>query len=290
MNLLTPSILIIKAETNLSKFKNIFSLGWSKYFNFIHSIVLITKYFRFVSLVILMLISIDLSAQKKSNYELFCDTARTYLNESNYEISIKYYTKAIQLNPKLGDSYKYRGMAKIYNQDTVGACLDFLKSTKLGYKDEWNIETDFKTYCYCENGQINPKLKNNSSFKVQKYSPLEFNEARIYPNEIGEPVLRINIHNNSTKTIDAFRCKVQCLNRFDEPVKDPFSRSNQAYITDQETIRPGEDGGGLNSFVFHFQGQTTKIKIILVKVHFTDGTFWVPKPGQIISTIANTPF
>ena len=54
-------------------------------------------------------------------------------DQQNYIDAIKDFDIAIELNPKLGESYFERGVAKHKLQDINGAYLDWSKAKELGF-------------------------------------------------------------------------------------------------------------------------------------------------------------
>ena len=195
-----------------------------------------------------------------------------------------------------GESFAMAGKSQLQNGDTIHACINFLKAKALGYyrlnffynENEEESEDDVILYCYDEKNQIKKALRDNPEFKILNYPPLDFFSAEIFNDELGTPTLKLQMHNNSAKIVDAFKCVVKCYNRFDEAVKG-IENSNTGIITDQARIDPGEDGGNIEGYSFTFFSGISKMKLTLLKVHFQDGSNWVPKVGQIFTSTATSP-
>ena len=100
-------------------------------------------------------------------------------------------------------------------------------------------------------------------------SPIAFLYAAITYNSIGVPQASISIKNITKKTIDAYTIRIECYNNFDRPVNHIDGNIFQGIS--QETINPNEEDL-FNTWVLHGFDNTTKIKISLREVHFTDGT------------------
>ena len=59
--------------------------------------------------------------------------------EDNYEKAIDDFSMALDLNPKIAQTYLSRGIARLNTNDSEGACRDFNKSFSLGNRAayEW---------------------------------------------------------------------------------------------------------------------------------------------------------
>jgi len=69
----------------------------------------------------------------------YAKTAEDYLKAGNtkyelkdYKGAIKYYNKAIELNPDLAEAYYNRGIAKIRLGQKDDGCFDFSEASELG--------------------------------------------------------------------------------------------------------------------------------------------------------------
>jgi hypothetical protein len=173
--------------------------------------------------------------------------------------------------------------------DTMNACFNFMLAKMAGfykpkayYNDgEDEQQDDVVKFCYDDEGLIKSGLQKNQKYKLLNYPPIEFVSALIVSDEFS-PVLKIEVHNNQSRTVNAFRCKVECFTNFGEPVRG-VSRTNFGTITNQETIEPGQDGGVGTTYSLWFKDGIGKAKVTLLKVHFSDGTIWTPKPDQKIT-------
>jgi hypothetical protein len=61
------------------------------------------------------------------------------LNLEDYRGAILDFNMAIELNPKSGDAYYSRGLAKIALNDVNGGCLDLSKAGELGYDRAYEV-------------------------------------------------------------------------------------------------------------------------------------------------------
>jgi hypothetical protein len=92
--------------------------------------------------------------------------------------------------------------------DTLHACLNFMIAKAKGYykinhyygENEEQYVDDVETNCYDESRLIKKEIRENPEFKKLNYPPLEFRQQEVINDEIA-PILRIQMHNNSTKTL-----------------------------------------------------------------------------------------
>jgi tetratricopeptide (TPR) repeat protein len=54
------------------------------------------------------------------------------------------YTKAIELNPNLGEAYYNRGLVQIFMKDTRKGCMDLSKAGELGIASAYDILRQFR--------------------------------------------------------------------------------------------------------------------------------------------------
>ncbi len=81
----------------------------------------------------------------------YAKTAEDYLKAGNtkyelkdYKGAIKYYNKAIELNPNNAVAYYNRGLAKIHLGQKDNGCLDLSKAGELGHAKAYEV---IKEYC-----------------------------------------------------------------------------------------------------------------------------------------------
>ncbi|MBP2651621.1 MAG: hypothetical protein H6Q74_2446 [Firmicutes bacterium] len=113
--------------------------------------------------------------------------------------------------------------------------------------------------------------------------PLELVEAEVKLNDSGNPEARVVVKNISPKTVDAYMVGIFCYDRFGDKVKPYAQGSNRFSGINQRTVRPGQTFGDDYYWTLRGHENTTKIEVVLEKVHFTDGTMWIPKAGQRIA-------
>lgn len=65
-------------------------------------------------------------------FDNYCDCATTKMYLDKPDEVLEFYNKAIEVKPKSGIAYYYRGFYKLQHNDKVGACLDLKKAEELG--------------------------------------------------------------------------------------------------------------------------------------------------------------
>jgi len=119
---------------------------------------------------------------------------------------------------------------------------------------------------------------------IKRGVPIYFVSAEVNFNSIGTPEANLVVKNISKKVIDAYEIKIYCYDRFDRPVRHYATNSNVSEGISQEKIGPNGINGSKISEDYYCCGDTwtlyghdttTKIKVYLSKVHFTDGTRWI---------------
>ena len=121
--------------------------------------------------------------------------------------------------------------------------------------------------------------------KVQKFqkmgSPLMLINAEVSFNSIDKPEANITVVNISNKIVDAFTVEILCYNNFNQAVNHYLYRKNIFKGISQEEINIGES---LDSIwdLFGYDN-TTKIKVILKKVHFKNNTTWIAKTNNVFA-------
>jgi hypothetical protein len=204
---------------------------------------------------------------------------------------------------KVTERYLYIAFIKKYPQSKFllqakKAVIEIEKSFQDNYKaliKSLNEEPDFSAKKILCMTFIDDNFRNSAHFislvrkkldllqaeHFRKNSPLEISEMNVDNNEIGVPQIRISLKNHSSVPIDAFTIHVYCFNNFGERVTGYFGkpffvgiaqysgRGNDSYIpADGENFHP--EFWTLNGF-----DNTTKVKIIIQRIHFTNGTTWI---------------
>lgn len=164
---------------------------------------------------------------------------------------------------------------KIIENDTH---LKYLADSARAYHIIDSVIKEVKT----ESKQANRKtIKPNGLNQLDTIKcPVEFDEAYIMYTELSTPIIHASFKNKSNKTIDAVKCVIECYNRFDEKVINPLSDSHKIYADFESTISPDDYGGGNMDLTFT-QDATSKAKITVLKVHFTDGTVWSSNKSRV---------
>lgn len=71
----------------------------------------------------------------KAEPEYFSGRGRAYLQTGMYEYAYKDFSMALDLNPQNGETWYLKGLARQHTADAEGACNDFEKAFKRGYKE-----------------------------------------------------------------------------------------------------------------------------------------------------------
>lgn len=66
-------------------------------------------------------------------FKAYEDMAILYYNQKDYSQAMPYFNKVTELNPDYNNGYFYRGNAKLFSRDTVGACSDWKRASELGH-------------------------------------------------------------------------------------------------------------------------------------------------------------
>ncbi len=113
------------------------------------------------------------------------------------------------------------------------------------------------------------KVKNTSEVENQPVSlvSLQFPEYVV-------PQISVTFVNNSTKVVDAIEFSVLCFDNFGQPANYHSSGNVINSFSLQETIQPGNTGKSSWN-VYSMSNGTKKGKVVVTKVHFTDGAIWV---------------
>jgi len=132
-----------------------------------------------------------------------------------------------------------------------------------------------------ERDEIDALLRTDSIIKkYQKLgSPLAFSKCYVSFNSIGVPEVNVERINITADIIDAYTVDVSCYDNFNRPVKHYLYSNNIFNGISQVEILSMEKGE--SSWELHGYDNTTKIKVFLKKVHFTNGKTWIPKSNPI---------
>lgn len=124
--------------------------------------------------------------------------------------------------------------------------------------------------------------KEQKRFETAKASgsPIYFISAKVTFNAIDNPEASIQLKNISTNTIDAYTVGIYCYNRYGNAVNHYAYNTNRYGGLSQDTILP--DDTDYDTWTLFGHENTAKIKVVIEKVHFTNGKTWYPK-GNVIS-------
>lgn len=122
---------------------------------------------------------------------------------------------------------------------------------------------------------------------VQKIpAPTSIETFEIDINAIGEPVAKIQIKNNSDKTIDGFKVIVSAKDNFEKDVHEYGSGGTTARLISQRKIAPGAVSDSRIYWTLHGYENGTKFHVKVYEIHYTDGTSW--KAAQSDPVESNT--
>lgn len=104
--------------------------------------------------------------------------------------------------------------------------------------------------------------------------PAVLSDARANIDVIGQPVIFVNLSNNTDKTIDGFKVRVTATNNFGEVIRGFGYGDDGMTLVGQMQIGPGASSGFGRYWTMHGFESGTKFHIVLTDIHFTDGTSW----------------
>ncbi len=130
--------------------------------------------------------------------------------------------------------------------------------------------------------ELNQYIVIENAFEKYKKlkSPIAFSLAYITHNDDDIPIANIQFFSITEKIIDALTVLVYCYDNFNRPVKHPLKHTNyfeSLYQREIEFRDLKEPSWELNGY----EG-TTKFRVVLTKVHFTDGKVWNSNPKNPI--------
>ncbi|MCF0164139.1 MAG: tetratricopeptide repeat protein, partial [Bacteroidales bacterium] len=75
---------------------------------------------------------------------IYYNLGNLYCLSNDLPESILQYTKAIEINPYIGEAYYNRGLVQIYLKDKEKGCMDLSTAGELGIADAYSV---IKKYC-----------------------------------------------------------------------------------------------------------------------------------------------
>lgn len=117
-----------------------------------------------------------------------------------------------------------------------------------------------------------PTTEQKEPEKTKEPSPVTIEKATVTKDMIGTPEANVTFKNTTTKEVDGIKARIQAFNNFDEPVKGNFSDSNVFEAISQDKIAAGKSDTSVWT-MYNFD-TTSKIKVEVYNIHFTDGTTW----------------
>lgn len=111
--------------------------------------------------------------------------------------------------------------------------------------------------------------------EVQKIpAPISIERFEVDINVIGEPIARIQIKNESDKTIDGYKVLVSVKDNFGKDVREFGSGEPIAHLINQREIAPGDLSNYQYYWTLHGYETGTKFHAKLYEIHYTDGSSW----------------
>ncbi|MBH5318867.1 hypothetical protein I6N90_13765 [Paenibacillus sp. GSMTC-2017] len=162
----------------------------------------------------------------------------------------------------------------------LGAAIESVKdhNGKVIKNPMFNDEAKYIKTKYSDYVLMLEKIRKSAlaaELKANKNVPVKVTKIDMYENSIGIPEPNINFKNLSTKTIDAIEIDIRCFDTFGRAVTFPGQSNLFEGIVQDVMIPPG--GEEAFSWTLNLFGNTTKINVTVVNVHFTDGTTWKKK-------------
>lgn len=112
----------------------------------------------------------------------------------------------------------------------------------------------------------------NKALSLKDDCPVSIQSVKIYKPEYSySKAYRISYKNKGTKTVDAIKFMIYGENNWGEPEAISIIGAAYTYAEDQSIIRPGKTVS--NSWTVS-TGEPTKMKAVVIKLHFTDGSLW----------------
>lgn len=116
------------------------------------------------------------------------------------------------------------------------------------------------------------ELSIKDNFESNEKDPLVISKCTLVQINQYQLIAKYQVKNNSNKTIDAYTTTTLMYDGFDEPVMYYMTDSNHInHIHQDYSLSKGQTDENIGSEVL---SKTKKIKGIIMKVHFTDGTTW----------------
>ncbi|RKD20959.1 hypothetical protein BEP19_14835 [Ammoniphilus oxalaticus] len=219
----------------------------------------------------------------KNSGEIRFKQAVSEKDKGNYQEAIQILDSVIEGNP---DTPIQKSSEEMKNQ--IAGLIEEQTKQK---EDEYNgvIEAASNQKSYDDSIEVlNSYLKKNpeESYKtkvdekIKEYKglknkpPLELLKSWVTFNSIGNPEARIRLKNITNKSVDAFDVKILTFDNYNQPVNHYLYKENIFSGVSQDIINPGITTGDNYYWTLHGHDNTTKIKTVLVRVHFTDDSVW----------------
>jgi hypothetical protein len=241
------------------------------------------------------------------------DHYRINLKSLGYDINIRYKNSSLvgpTIELEKGDFYDTVQLTSLYSD---GKYLRYLKSEVDGALGSTDVSKDNLTYLgtivKTVNGKSNKyysadleKLKSEGRKQIKviqqkeakqieveakrkkaledEYKktkiPLKVVRTEVSFNSIGIPEGNVTIQNLTKKTIDAYEVDIYCINGYGKPVYHYYYDTNKFEgISQRNSLKFGDSQS--DTWTLYGHENTTKIRAVIVSVHFTDGTVWKKK-------------
>lgn len=143
-----------------------------------------------------------------------------------------------------------------------------------------------KLHWQSETVQVSPEPSRVVAKRAEDACPLELTKAQLV-RMLGDPAVGLAVRNVCNQNVVAYEVRIQCFNRFDEPVRG-LDGTNVAKCLNQVTIEPGKTGGRNVYWSLDFRHSTSKVTVSLERVRLADGSEWTPTKGQTVSIQAES--
>lgn len=137
-----------------------------------------------------------------------------------------------------------------------------------------------------------PKIDSLQLIRIEKLKeigvPLFFLSVEVWHDDIGTPEVKIITKNICQKDVDAFTIEVHCYDNYNDPVNHYSTSTNIYKGVSQDILKAGKTVFLSDTWTLYGYDNTTKVKVYLIKVHFTDDTIWIPKDKTLTMVAGKT--
>lgn len=135
------------------------------------------------------------------------------------------------------------------------------------------IQTKYLEYAHML--EKNRKAELAKELKANKNAPIKVTGSEIEYDSLDNPESHISFKNLSTKTVDAFEVDIYCYDTFDREVT--FTGYGNVFGGIAQDIYMPSGSEESLYWTLDLFDNTTKVKVVVTAVHYTDGTTWKKK-------------